>query len=100
MGWIEDDEWLKYSIDVEDPGNFKILVEIASFINGSKIALQIDSSTTIGPITLPNTNGWDYGWRVVEIGYVSLTKDAKLKLIASTGGFNIRNIIFRKFCIE
>ena len=25
VGWIEDDEWLKYSIDVEDPGNFKIL---------------------------------------------------------------------------
>ena len=100
VGWIEDDEWLKYSIDVEDPGNFKILVEIASFINGSKIALQIDSSTTIGPITLPNTNGWDNGWRVVEIGNVSLTKDAKIKLIASTGGFNLRNIIFENLDVS
>ena len=94
VGWIEDEEWLKYTINLDQPDNFKILVEIASFISGSKITLEVDSSTSIGPINLPNTNGWDNGWRVIEIGNVTLSENSEIKIIATDGGFNLKNIIF------
>ncbi len=94
VGWLEDNEWMKYTLNIENPENFKILVEIASFTDGSQLSLNIDSNFTIGPITLPNTNGWDNGWRVIEIGNISISDKSEIKIIATIGGFNIKNIIF------
>ena len=99
VGWLEDNEWMKYTINVENPENFKVLVEIASFTDGSQLSLNIDSNYTIGPITLPNTNGWDNGWRVIEVGNVSISDKSEIKVIATIGGFNIKNIIFEKLDI-
>jgi len=70
------------------------MVEIASYINGSSLSAEFDSGMNVGPINLPNTNGWSNGWRVVNIGNVAISDETSFKILADVGGFNIKNIIF------
>ncbi|MCS5624126.1 MAG: cellulase family glycosylhydrolase, partial [Candidatus Marinimicrobia bacterium] len=94
VGWIEAGEWMRYTIKPEEPGNYKMMVEIASYINGSSLSVEFDSGMNAGPINLPNTNGWSNGWRVVNIGNVAISDETSFKILADVGGFNIKNIIF------
>ena len=94
VGWIEDSEWMRYTIKPEEPGNYKMMVEIASYINGSSLSVEFDSGMNAGPINLPNTNGWSNGWRIVDIGNVAISDETSFKILADVGGFNIKNIIF------
>ena len=94
VGWIEDGEWMRYTIKPEEAGNYKMMVEIASYINGSSLSVEFDSGMNAGPINLPNTNGWSNGWRIVNIGNVAISDETSFKILADVGGFNIKNIIF------
>ena len=94
VGWIESGEWMRYTIKPEEPGNYKMMVEIASYINGSSLSVEFDSGMNVGPINLPNTNGWSNGWRIVNIGNVAISDETSFKILADVGGFNIKNIIF------
>ena len=89
-----DDYELLYTIKPEEPGNYKMMVEIASYINGSSLSVEFDSGMNAGPINLPNTNGWSNGWRIVNIGNVAISDETSFKILADVGGFNIKNIIF------
>jgi len=99
IGWVEDGEWTSYTIVPYSPGNYKLMIEIASYVSGSQLSVIIDSDTT-GPITLPNTSGWDNGWRVVKIGDISISDTMSMKIIANIGGFNMRNIIFENLDVS
>jgi hypothetical protein len=70
------------------------MLEIASYINGARLSVEFDSEETLGPTNLPNTNGWSNGWRVVNIGNVTIAHETSFKILANVGGFNIKNIIF------
>ena len=94
VGWIEDNEWMLYTVRPEEPGNFKVSIEVASFTNGTRLTVGFDSTYSFENIQLPNTNGWDNGWRIVQIGNISLLEETKMKIKAEVGGFNMRNIIF------
>tara|TARA_B100000287_G_C20337543_1_gene664401 strand:- start:297 stop:731 length:435 start_codon:yes stop_codon:yes gene_type:complete len=45
-------------------------------------------------MTLPNTNGWSNGWRVVNVVDLPIGEQTSFKIIADIGGFNLKNIIF------
>ena len=94
VGWIEDGEWMNYTINPSIPGNYKVMAEIASFANGTKLSLEVNDSTLLGPINLPNTNGWSSGWRVVNIGNLTISDKTVLKVRADIGGFNLKSLIF------
>ena len=95
VGWIEDGEWMIYSLDPGNPTNQKVSLEVASYINGCEVTVEFDSSYVFHKVQLPNTNGWDNGWRTITIGNVSLSGKTKMKIKADTGGFNLKSIIFQ-----
>ena len=90
---FEDNEWLVYTVDIGSPRNFKLSLEVASYSKGS-LLVEIDSMNVLGPIDIPITNSWDTGWRVVNLGNISIADKSKLKFKAIVGGFRMRNIIF------
>lgn len=94
VGWIEDSEWMKYTIIPKKPGNYKMMIEVASYTNGSSLIVDFENGPIVGPITLPNTNGWSNGWRVVTIGNVIISDKTSFRIQANIGGYNIKNIIF------
>tara|TARA_S200000501_G_scaffold81790_1_gene73828 strand:+ start:48081 stop:50057 length:1977 start_codon:yes stop_codon:yes gene_type:complete len=95
VGWIEDGEWMIYTLNPGKPTNQKVSLEVASYINGCEVTVEFDSSYFFHKVQLPNTNGWDNGWRTITIGNVSLSGKTKMKIKAETGGFNLKSIIFQ-----
>ena len=100
VGWFDDGEWLSYTINPENPGNFKLSAEVASFSNGTKLSLEVNDSSMIGPINIPNTNGWSSGWRIVSLGNITIENETTLKIKANVGGFNLKSLIFTELDIS
>ena len=100
IGWIEDGEWLKYSIRSEKPDNYKIFLEISSYNNNGVILATTEFGDTLGPISIPNSAGLGDGWRIINLGNISIKKSATLKIEAINGGFDFKNIIFNKMDIS
>ena len=100
VGWIDDGEWMSYTINPERPGNFKLSAEVASFSNGTKLSLEVNDSSMIGPINIPNTNGWSSGWRIVSLGNITIENETTLKIKANVGGFNLKSLIFTELDVS
>ena len=65
-----------------------------AFSNGTKLSVEINDSLIFDPVNLPNTNGWNSGWRIVKVGNVTIQDETVLKLKAEVGGFNLKSLIF------
>tara|TARA_A100000164_G_scaffold378616_1_gene420683 strand:- start:9325 stop:11316 length:1992 start_codon:yes stop_codon:yes gene_type:complete len=100
IGWIEDGEWTKYSIQSEKPDNYKIFLEISSSDNNGMILATTEVGDTLGPINIPNSTGLGDGWRIINIGNISIQEMSTLKIEAISGGFDFKNIIFNKMDIS
>ncbi len=100
IGWIEDGEWIKYSIRSEKPDNYKIFLEISSYDNNGMILATTEVGDTLGPINIPNSIGLGDGWRIINLGNISIQEKSTLKIKAISGGFDFKNIIFNKMDIS
>lgn len=100
IGWIEDGEWIKYSIRSEKPDNYKIFLEISSYDNNGMILATTEVGDTLGPINIPNSIGFGDGWRIINLGNISIQEKSTLKIKAISGGFDFKNIIFNKMDIS
>ena len=100
IGWIEDGEWTKYSIQSEKPDNYKIFLEISSYDNNGMILATTELGDTLGPINIPNSTGLGDGWRIINLGNISIQEKSTLKIKAISGGFDFKNIIFNKMDIS
>jgi type VI protein secretion system component Hcp len=55
---FETGEWLEYSISVALGGTYKIELQAASAMDGSRFHIEIDGVSQTGSIVVPNTGGW------------------------------------------
>ncbi|MFB3905992.1 MAG: cellulase family glycosylhydrolase [Acidobacteriota bacterium] len=96
VGWIEDGEWLSYSVDVSSAGTYAADIRTASAGGGGILRLSLDG-TPLGPdLVMPPTGGWQE-WRPVSADGLSLPAGRHtLKLEAVKGGFNLNRLEFRK----
>tara|TARA_A100001011_G_C14280765_1_gene831500 strand:+ start:180 stop:2171 length:1992 start_codon:yes stop_codon:yes gene_type:complete len=100
VGWIEDGEWMKYSIFSQKPDNYKVFLEISSYNNDGIIMATSDFGDTLGPINIPNSAGLGDGWRIINLGNISIQEKVTLKIEALSGGFDFKNIIFNEMDIS
>ena len=57
VGWIENGEWLEYSIDVP-AGAYRANVRVASMSGGGSYSIQIDGAQVVASTAVGNTGGW------------------------------------------
>lgn len=57
VGWIENGEWLEYSIDLA-PGKYTLNARVASANGGGTYHVMIDGKQVVAPTTVENTSGW------------------------------------------
>tara|TARA_B100001989_G_scaffold118647_1_gene83634 strand:+ start:298 stop:2271 length:1974 start_codon:yes stop_codon:yes gene_type:complete len=100
VGWIENGEWMKYSILSEEPNNYKVFLEVSSYNSNGRIIATTEFGDTLGPINIPNTLGLGDGWRIVSLGNISIKDEITLKIEAINGGFDFKNIIFNEMDIS
>ncbi len=89
VGWIESGEFLNYTVNVVEAGDYSLTGRVASAASGGKLLFRIDGRIINTYIDVPQTGGWQT-WQAVNCGTVSLT--AGMHVLNCTfffGGFNV-----------
>jgi beta-glucosidase len=114
VGWIEEGEWLAYTIDVTATGLYDIQVRVASAmartINETlpvvgpiswtvpitrMLHVEVDGLDAAGPMVFLSTGGWQ-NWTSVFARHIPLTEGQHvLRLTMDWGGFNVNWISFQ-----
>ncbi|MBB3697814.1 carbohydrate-binding protein [Flammeovirga yaeyamensis] len=66
IGWIEDGEWLEYSVNITQSGNYKVTTTVASQVSGTKsFELNVNNQTI--NFSFDDDSGWQ--------SYVDITSE-------------------------
>ena len=94
VGWIATGEWLKFTVLVDESGQYDIDFRVASPNNNGKLRLLMDNQPLTNAVSIPNTGGWK-NWHTITVSNVSIPDgEHSLKLLFLEGGFNINFIRF------
>ncbi|GJQ63168.1 MAG: hypothetical protein SCALA702_22210 [Melioribacteraceae bacterium] len=58
VGWMDNTEWLKYTVNVQYPGTYKVRFRAASSGGGGKLKLVYNGTALQSLINIDNTGGW------------------------------------------
>ncbi|WP_127844572.1 glycosyl hydrolase [Psychroflexus aestuariivivens] len=96
VGWIASGEWLEYTIDVDDSGNYDVNLRYSSGNpnGGGPFHFEIDGNIVSPDFTLPTTSDWD-SWQDITFNNVQLTEGEHiLRLAVTNGEFNLGEMTF------
>lgn len=111
-GWTQAGEWLKYSVDVKQAGEYIYTVRVASELDGGEFTLSL-GETQIATISVPNTGSFTafeeiqgtttalpFGENTLtltvnspyfNVDWISFTIDGSAKIPTYQADFSIRN---------
>lgn len=100
VGWINNGEWLTYSIDVQQAGAYSMAFRYASgnAAGGGPFVLEINNQSITGDISVPSTsnNSWNvWATKTVNDIYLPAGKNI-LKLRFKGGEFNLGKMTFAR----
>ena len=94
VGWIDNNEWLQYDVDVAAAGSYSVQLNVASNGSGGTVHLELDGADLFQPASFSGTGGWQT-WQNVNLPNVVLSQGRhKLRLYVNQGGFNLGSIRF------
>lgn len=95
VGFVEQDEWMKYTVQVDETAAYKAKVRLATQETGGKFYLSIDDQEITTSQTVSSTGGWTQ-FTTFEIPDIILTEGQHaLKIhFSNNTPFNISSIEF------
>lgn len=96
IGWIAGGEWVEYTIDVQNSGNYKMDFRYASANSngGGPFHLELDGKVIGEEITVPSTGGWDR-WATKTVSNLPIPAGSHVLRVAFSGGeFNLAKMTF------
>ena len=94
VGFINEGEWMDYTINVAADAVYDIKVRVASGGGPGNLRFIVDGADITPSITVQNTGGWNT-WQTITIPNVILnTTDSKLRMYTEKAGFNIGSYEF------
>lgn len=95
IGYIENQEYLKYTVFVEEEGYYSLTFRIGSAVGGGQLRVDSDGNDVTGVINFPNTGSWQ-NWADTEIQQVGLNAgEQTLTFRVVNRGFNLNYIDFQ-----
>ena len=92
VGWIEDGEWMQYTVEVQKSGSYRLAFRLASEQDGGRFYLTMDEDKIGETVLVTNTGGLQQ-WKTFETGPVHLEKGKHVfRVMVEKGGFNINYI--------
>jgi len=89
VGWIQNGEWLEYTVDVATTGTYDIEVRVASASAGGTLHIEFDGTDVTGPLSFSATGGWQ-NWTTVNANGVTLSAGEQIMRIAmDASDFNV-----------
>ena len=96
VAFIEDGEWLQYTVEVPSKTTFDVAVRYASNVAGGKLYLEDENGRISETITIPASGGYDK-WKTVILKTVILKQGVhKIKVHFEKGNFNLNFLEFKK----
>jgi len=87
VGSTNPGDWLNYTVKIEHPGRYTLQVRVATDVAGGVFHLAVDGQDVSGPISVPQTNGWQT-WQTLTVpGIVLPGGTHTLQMVMDTGGF-------------
>ena len=86
LSYVSAGEWVKYSVNVTAAGSYTLDVRVASLGTGGTFHVEVDGVNATGPLTAPNTGGWQT-WQTMSTGPIALTAGPHvLRVVFDTNG--------------
>jgi hypothetical protein len=86
IGWMDASEWLAYTVNVASGGVYAIEFRVASAGPGGTFHLEVNGIDRTGPISIPDTGGWQ-SWTTVQRSGVALGSGSQLwRLVVDSTG--------------
>lgn len=98
IGNIAVGEWLVYTIEVEEPGDYRVEVSLSARYDGSSFHLELDNENVTGTVTIPSNNSWNaWRWFTTPSLVLNFTEGRhRIKFYVEGYGFNLRAFRFTK----
>jgi poly(3-hydroxybutyrate) depolymerase len=89
VGWIEQNDWMDYSINPATSGTYTVKLRVATPNANAQLQIRKADGTVLTTVTLPNTWGYQ-SWQTVN-ATINLTAGAQTIRVVSTAseGWNI-----------
>jgi hypothetical protein len=86
LAYAVRDEWLKYSVSVAAADSYTLEARVASSGTGGTFHVEVDGIDATGPLSVPNTGGWQT-WVTISRSGIPLTAGPHvLRLVLDTNG--------------
>jgi len=96
VGYIDENEWLEYSLTIEESGNYDVTIRAASDMTTGSLSIQVNGRTVKTNTSIPSTGGWTT-FQELEAGTVTLEAGEAILRITATGPyFNLDYVQFEK----
>ncbi|MCB9219658.1 MAG: cellulase family glycosylhydrolase [Ignavibacteriales bacterium] len=88
VGWIETGEWLQFTINVLESGEYNFNFRFASTADNGKFMVDLDEQNVVALTEIPNTGDWQ-NWQTIPIENITLSSgEHKLKIRFFFTGYN------------
>lgn len=93
VGWTEAGEWLEYDVSA-NASSFDLSIRAASATGGGSLRVEIDGVDVSGPISVPNTGGWQVyeSFSVANVGITPGNHTMRIHFISP--GINLNYVDF------
>ena len=91
VGWITDDEWLKYTISALYSDDYEVSMYVAGQGQGT-LQIKLDSEH-ISTVNISPTGGWQ-NWEPLNINMYISEGEHELSLHCLDEGFNLSKLVF------
>lgn len=84
VGWITEQEWIEYTVNVTRTGTYDLLFRVAAESLGGEFHIEVDGVDVTGSIQVPSTGGWQ-NWLTIVGSDISLNAGIHgLRFVADT----------------
>jgi probable HAF family extracellular repeat protein len=85
VGWMAPGEWLAYSVNVAAAATYRLDLRIAASGEGGRVHVEFNGVDKTGPITIPNTNGWQ-SWSTLHTQVALSAGAQKMRVVVDAAG--------------
>ena len=95
VGWIQEGEWIEYTVDVAEAGEYDLSLRVASDAGGGALTVEFDGEAA-GAVEFDETGGWS-DWEIVTAENLELEAGEQImRLVMDDDGFNLDWVQFHE----
>ena len=96
VGWIEKDEWMKYSFKLDEPGVYNVNVRVATEDDDGSFFFKLNGEQVSSMVDVPKTDSWET-WVDLKVDSLVIDEgDESLIFHVNRGTFNLGFYEFNK----